>query len=146
MQTSLLFLQAHWPLVTLFILILLYVIYEESRDHSDAHASPSFCVSLMNHENAMVWDVRDDAAFQAGHIVGAEHVPADQVMKRFASQKPVEKKRPLILVCQRGVTTGKLLKQIDALKTEQEVVSMQGGMQQWIREELPMTKKGEKHG
>ena len=52
---------------------------------------------LYDDRKGVVVDVRDEAAFEAGHIPGAMSVPLDEVERRAAELKKLAK--PILLYC-----------------------------------------------
>ena len=108
MEDLVVFVQTHWMLCLLFVFILAYVVVEEVRHaRNDDRISPQACVNLMNREHAMVWDVRDQKDFDAGHIVGSKSVSMDDISTQYQALTKVERQKPLIIVCQAGVHAAK---------------------------------------
>jgi rhodanese-related sulfurtransferase len=132
------FLIAHWQLSGLFVVLLLYVLFEELRDSSQKHRlDPAGCVALINHQQAMVWDLRDSASFAKGHIVSAQNVSMQSVVDHWQKLSKKQRQQPLILVCERGQTALKAANQLRAAGHSQ-VMLLQGGMQSWLRDSMPV--------
>lgn len=102
--------------------------------------SPAQALQLMNHEEAVVLDVRDGAEYKSGHIPDARHIPHNEIKDRLKELTKV-KSRPIIVYCQTGnraATVGALLK-----KEEFNTVhTLQGGLPAWQSANLPISKKG----
>ncbi|MBK6690317.1 MAG: MBL fold metallo-hydrolase [Deltaproteobacteria bacterium] len=83
-------------------------------------------------------DVRetDELVSELGHIEGIEHVPLATVTSSAASW---DRQRPMIVVCRSGGRSGKAALQLEALGFT-KVVSMRGGMLEWNRVRLPITR------
>ena len=90
---------------------------------------------LMNDRNAVIVDVRPAAEFAAGHLPGARNLAADDLAKRGADLPA----GPIIVV---DATGGKAGKAAGALKAagRQEVITLEGGIQQWLQAGLPLVK------
>jgi thiosulfate sulfurtransferase len=73
-------------------------------------------------------DVRDIAAYQQGHLPGAQHLSKDNLVS-FLQQ--TDKSRPVIVYCYHGISSqsvAKFLLEEDFV----EVYSMIGGFAAWI--------------
>jgi len=101
--------------------------------------SPDDVVTKMNHEDAMVVDVRDNNAYANGHILGAHHVmPKDIDDKKHKLAKAKDK--PIIVVDAQGQQAPKLA----ATLREQGLTTLfalKGGMSAWTAAGLPLAKK-----
>src|SRR6202051_1455636 len=72
------------------------------RAQSYAALPPQEVIRLMN-QGATVLDLREQQAFQEGHISGARHFDAAQIASAGDPLKN-SKERPLIVYCDRGTT------------------------------------------
>jgi len=91
---------------------------------------------LMNRENAQVLDVREPAAYAAGHILGAKSLPLAEFEKRagdFDKYKP----KPVILYCDTGNTAPRAVSQLKA-RGFTNVVNLAGGFRAWLQGGLPV--------
>jgi len=133
------FIQHHWQLwLALFIIILLIAINEWLTKKKQAQRrSPQGVVELMNHENAVVFDLRDAEAFKKGHIIQAIQAGTTEI--QATKMKPYQTK-PIILVCARGQQSTAL-----GMKLRQQgytqVFILEGGMSAWQNAGLPLVKK-----
>ena len=91
----------------------------------------------MNHENAVVFDLRDAEAFKKGHIIHAIQAGTTEI--QATKMKPYQTK-PIILVCARGQQSTAL-----GMKLRQQgytqVFILEGGMSAWQNAGLPLVKK-----
>jgi len=101
--------------------------------------SPFTATLMINREDAWVLDVRDEAAFAAGHIPGARHVPSVRLADRLAELHKL-KKKPAIVCCERGAASRSAC---DTLKRAgfEKVVSLAGGLAAWEEASQPITRK-----
>lgn len=94
-------------------------------------------VSAMNHEQALVIDLREPEAYQRGHILGSLNVPAAQLDEKI---EPVLKKHaqgPIVLVCQLGSVSLKCGSGL-AKKQSRPIQLLAGGLSAWIQAALPL--------
>jgi len=139
MEQLVVFITNHWALSALFGVILVAFLMNEliQRKRGAAEISPEAAVQLMNHRDALVLDLRGEAAFLEGHILGAMHLPMMSLDKKMASlQKHIT--QPLLVVCAMGQDSPKA-----ALKLQQngfQVFVLNGGVQAWKAGNLPLVK------
>lgn len=91
---------------------------------------------MMNRENALVLDVREPAAYAAGHILGARNLPLGELEKR-AEELDKHKKKPVIVACETGTTSTRAVKVLKARGFE-NVVNLSGGFRAWLQASLPV--------
>lgn len=91
---------------------------------------------MMNRENALVLDVREPAAFAAGHILGARNLPLGELEKR-AGEIDKYRKKPVIVTCDGGMASTRAVKVLKARGFE-NVVSLSGGFRAWLQASLPV--------
>jgi rhodanese-related sulfurtransferase len=100
---------------------------------------PIEATQLINHQDAWVLDVREDAEFRDGYILNSEHVPLSQLS---SSTKRLEKRKgkPVIVGCRSGSRSAgacaSLVKQGFS-----EVYNLKGGILAWQNANLPLVKK-----
>lgn len=92
---------------------------------------------LINHQNAVVLDVREDSEFYAGHIPHSVHVPLGQLAKHAELEK--YKNRPVIAICRSGMRSGRACGVLRKNGFEQ-VYNLAGGITAWERANMPMEK------
>ncbi|OAM51437.1 sulfurtransferase [Methylovorus sp. MM2] len=100
--------------------------------------SPGESVLLINRENALVLDVRDDAEFAAGHVTGAKHIPLAKLPERLKELAKYREK-PILVNCQGGIRSAKAC---DILKKNEfsKIYNLRGGLKAWIEAKLPTVK------
>lgn len=96
-------------------------------------------VQLINHENALVLDVREASEFNAGHIANAKHIPVGQLAN---SLKTLDKHKELTIVvnCRSG---GRSAMACGVLRKNgfTKVYNLKGGITAWQQANLPTTVK-----
>ena len=101
--------------------------------------SPAEATRLLNHENAIMIDMRSDKDYREGHIVNAVNMPDSKGEVPATLNKYRE--RPVIVYCQRGQQSTAVCNRL----SKQGFVSvyhLQGGVQAWQKADLPLTKTG----
>ena len=101
-----------------------------------ASVSPSEAVLMINRQNAIVLDVRDDAEFASGHINDAKHIPLAQLDGRL-KELTKYKTKPVIVNCQAGTRSAKacdILRKNDFI----QIHNLQGGLNAWVQAKLPV--------
>jgi len=82
-------------------------------------------------------DVRLDDEWEAGHIAGADHIPLDSLSARAGE---IDRSKPVVLYCRSGDRSGGAA---DALAASGwEVQSMDGGLEAWVGNGLPIEPEG----
>ena len=123
--------------IALFAIIAMLIGGElKQRMSGIAEVGPSEATRMLNHDNAVMIDMRDDKDYREGHIVNAVHAPDNNIVKPDKYRD-----RPLIVYCRSGnrsaVYCNKLRKQ-----GFESVYNLKGGVLAWQRAELPLTKTG----
>lgn len=97
---------------------------------------PLQSTALINHEDALVLDVRSIAEYNKGHIVNALNIPLNSFAKQV-QQLEKHKDKPIIVACRSGSRSGIAVKQL--MKTGfQKVHNLRGGMMAWESAGLPV--------
>jgi len=134
------FLLNHWVLSALFGVLLVAFIINEAmqRRYGVSHLSPEQAVQMINHEEAVVVDLRSETLFKEGHILGAINISAAHLDKKLNTlQKYVNK--PIILVATAGQDASKVGAQLK--EKGFQVRELGGGIQAWSSANLPLVKK-----
>jgi rhodanese-related sulfurtransferase len=107
------------------------------RMSGQKQVAPLELVQLINRSHAVVLDVREEAEFSAGHVVGAKHIPSAKLSERIAELNKA-KSKPLVVVCQtgaRGAAASQLSK-----NGFTDVAVLVGGLNAWQQANLPLEK------
>lgn len=124
----------HPLLVAGTIMMALTVIFYELRLRSRGllAVGTAQAVQLIN-DGARVVDVREQATFDAGHIVGAIRLEPGEL----AGENRLKKNRPVLVVCDNGINSGRTINQLRAAGFE-SAYSLRGGLAAWQQENLPL--------
>lgn len=133
------FIIENWELCLAFVMVLLYWIASETQEFFSKHGiSASHVVSLMNHHDAVVLDIRDKEHFKKGHILGALSYPEKEILSDLSKLKKYHDKK-VILVDSNGQASNKLINKMIAGGFT-EMFFLKSGMQAWTAEKLPVAK------
>lgn len=141
MDQFIVFLKNHWALWLAFFVILGAIAFEESRKNIKGvmRIAPKDAVDLINQENVVIIDLRDQHAFNSGHIIDSVHVPAsdyDLILKKAGH----DKNKNIIFLGKDEVSVigiGSKLRQSGFTK----LYVISGGIVAWKNASLPLTKK-----
>ena len=128
-------LSAGW--VALFLLVIYSFIGARLRGYQNAN--PAMATNLINREEAVIVDVREDNEYAKGHIINSIHVPLAYLKERLKELEKY-KSKPVIVGCKTGQRSGQACA---TLKKEgfEHVYNLSGGVTAWQADNLPLTKK-----
>ncbi len=134
------FIGNHPFMVTLFLVVLFLFLYTVYKEKSKAFQNVNIdqLTRLVNQQNAQVVDVRSVEEFNQGHIVNAINMPIEDITSGKAKLDKL-KKKPVIVCCQVGKVSATASQKLTADGFEQ-VFNLQGGINAWISEKLPLSK------
>lgn len=101
-------------------------------------ASTLEATQMINRQDALVIDVREDAEYAKGHIVGARHIPLGQLEAR-AKELQKYKSKPVIACCETGSRSSAAIATLRKLGFE-NVYNLAGGYAGWQQAGLPVEK------
>ena len=93
-------------------------------------------LQLINHKNALILDVRDEAEYKAGNILHSTSIPLSKLSERM---KELDKERPIVVLCRSGARSASA----SALLGKQgftQVYNLTGGILAWQKANLPLRK------
>ena len=122
-------------LVTGLVVSLLVLIFSELRRKAMGliNIEAPEAVRLIN-DGAAVVDIRSADAFARGHITNAKNIPQDELA---AKRDTLNKQKPLVAVCDAGVTTNRAVASLRKAGFE-NVYGLKGGMNGWTQAGLPV--------
>lgn len=100
--------------------------------------SPSEATIWINRRKAYVLDLRSEEEYKAGHLPGAKFANSSALTAAIEKLK-LDRKLPVVLVCDTGVQSRKLLAETQKLGFV-EVGVLDGGVQAWKAAALPLVK------
>lgn len=93
---------------------------------------------LINQGKAVIIDVREPAAFNAGHLREAKNIPAKELSNRIGELDKF-KSKTAVVVCQSGTQAPRAVAQLKKAGFA-EAVSLEGGIAAWQAQGLPLIK------
>lgn len=140
MQPYLSFALAHWELCLAFVIVLILLISLELRNKLSGlpQIAPSEAVLLINRDQAIVVDIRDNAQFSKGHVLGAINIPANDLEQKI-KQLGAHKNKTIILINSPGQPLGKIgaVLQNNGFSS---IRNLSGGINAWLDANLPLVK------
>jgi len=131
----------HYILSMSWLAILGMLIYSflgaSLRGYSSANSAVA--TQLINREDAVVLDVREENEYLSGHIVNSIHIPMSYLAKRIG-ELDKHKDKPIIVSCRSGQRSGQACAMLKKQGFE-KVYNLSGGMMAWQSDNLPLTRK-----
>jgi len=140
MEQLLEFAANHAMLVAGFAAVLAALIWNLVTDPGGKNAvDASTATAMINHEDAVVLDVRSMAEFKDGHIVNAINIPINGLGSNL-KQLEKHRDRPVVAVCRSGSRSGAACNILRKNGFE-NVKNLRGGMLAWESASLPVKRK-----
>lgn len=139
MQDIMLFIQNHWLLALAFavVLVLLFIIEYIRGQRGAKSLTPSQLTQLINHQDAVVVDIRGADAFLTGHIVGSISMPLADLENKYKKLDKY-KTKPIVLTCAVGLESQKAANLLT--KYGINALILAGGIRAWREAEMPLVK------
>jgi rhodanese-related sulfurtransferase len=139
MENLFVFITHQWLLISLFVLLIITIIWYETHAKVNglARIDANQAIHLINKKEAVIIDTRERSVFEKGHIAYALNLTTAQLDTYNADKL---KNKPVILVCQTGNSAPRLGKKLKARGIHQ-IYFLQGGMAAWHNANLPVRKK-----
>jgi len=142
MEQLLNFINNHWDLFTalIIILVLLFASTLVNTIRGIKQIGPAEATRLINHEDALVLDVREDKEFAGGHIINSLHIPMAKVQDQLTKKLSKHKSSPIIVSCRSGARSNSVC---GVLKKNgfENVANLKGGLIAWQNANMPINKK-----
>lgn len=121
--------------VTSGVMLLWPVITRSSVKEIDSREA----VKLINYEDAVVLDVRDDSEYAEGHLPNSKHIPSADIETRWHELEKF-KEKPVVVIYQSGVRSQQAS---TVLKKNgfTQIHNLMGGIDAWRRASLPIVKR-----
>jgi rhodanese-related sulfurtransferase len=127
----------HFVLVGMFAALVAAFLVNEGK-RGGASVTTNTLVNMVNRDNAVILDIRDNKDFKAGHIVDAINIPFGNLDNRVKELEKY-KQQPIIIVCKMGQHAGAVGTKLKALDFV-DVRRLGGGMGEWSAASLPVIK------
>jgi rhodanese-related sulfurtransferase len=103
----------------------------------DIELPPQRVKAMVETGEAALVDVREPYEHDAGRIAGARHIELERLASKAES---IDRDRPVIFHCRLGARSAMAAQAFRA--AGYEAYSMDGGIQRWVDEELPIEPEG----
>lgn len=101
--------------------------------------NPIEAVLMINRENAVVLDVREQSEFDQGHILNARLIPRGELKNRMSELQKL-KEKPILVVCATGGRSASACSQLRKAGYTY-VFNITGGMKAWTAANMPIERK-----
>ena len=130
------FITVHYVLSGTFILLLVLLIIQQSRN-AGRNISTRELTAMVNRDEAFILDIRPKKEFSTGHIVGSVNISNDQLKDKMAELEK-HKDKTIIVVCASGMNAGGACAELK--KAGFTAARLSGGITGWRSENLPVVK------
>lgn len=141
MEEYLVFARNHPVLMMGLVAVLGMIIWTEfsrlTRKYKQINTSQA--VQILNRDDSVVLDVREDGEVRGGKIKGAKHIPLGQLKSR-ASELEQAKGKPMLVYCRSGNRSAHACHLLTKMGF-QDVSNLAGGITAWESANLPVSKR-----
>lgn len=128
-------------LVVAIIIVSLMLIHslvgERLRGYSSV--SPSESTQMINRDDALILDVRENNEYGEGHIINSLHIPLSNLKTRMNDIEKYKTKK-IIVACRSGHRSSQACTNLKKAGFEQ-IFNLSGGVMAWGNANLPLVKK-----
>lgn len=141
MEQTLSFISNNLPLFGALVVVLAMLGYNlfGSNLRGYKSTSPSEAIQMINRNDAVVLDVREEGEFHNGHIINALHIPQGHLKDRL-KELDKHKDKTLIVSCRSGSRSGQACAMLKKQGFD-SVYNLAGGVMAWQNANLPLIKK-----
>lgn len=134
----------HWDLFLALFVTLGMLVYSSfaARLRGYQEVPPLEAVQLINHDDALLVDVREDSEYATGHVQDSIHIPLGRLSERMA-ELDAYKGRAVVVGCRSGHRSARACAMLRKQGFE-KVYNLRGGILAWESASLPMSKGGNK--
>jgi rhodanese-related sulfurtransferase len=135
------FVQAHPILVFGFLGILGLIVWTELGRFTRKYVQLGVneAVRLLNQDNTICLDVREDKELGDGFINNAKHIPLGELQTRITELNNA-KQKPILVYCRSGSRSGQACNMLTKEGFE-NVSNLAGGIMAWEAANLPLSKR-----
>jgi len=134
------FILDQWILFLALIMIITLLVFNSIKQRvlGFKEMKPAEAVQFINHNDAVILDVRDDKEFNDGHVINAFNIPLGVLEGRLPELERY-KSKPIIISCRTGQQSahaGVLLRR----NGFEAIYKLAGGMMAWQSANMPTVK------
>lgn len=141
MQEYLQFVTSHTLLFAALAAVVATIVWTELQRFTGGvkHLGASEAVLLMNKDDTIVLDVREDAELREGTIGKAKHIPLSALDQRL-KELDKHREKTIIAYCRSGARSSRACSKLRKAGFE-KVVNLRGGILAWREANLPVRKR-----
>lgn len=124
-------------LAAVVVLLLIMLIEFIRAKRNVFNINPTEATQLINHDNAVVIDIRQQETYRQGHIIDAQ-LMIPQEIRQNAKKLEKFRNRPIIVVSNLSNESQKIAALL--LKQGYNAYSLNGGMRAWNDAQMPLVK------
>jgi rhodanese-related sulfurtransferase len=124
-------------IVLISLMLLHSFVGEKLRGYSSV--SPTQSTLMINREDALILDVRENNEYSEGHIINSVHIPLSNLKTRLSDIEK-HKTQKVIVACRSGHRSSQACVTLKKAGFEQ-VFNLSGGVMAWGSANLPLIKK-----
>ncbi|MCG6985075.1 MAG: rhodanese-like domain-containing protein [Thiocapsa sp.] len=128
----------HWYLF-LALVVIIGLLTHNVIIGGKGSVEPLAATEMINHQDALVVDVRPAADFAKGHIINALNIPMNGFKNQVATLTK-HKAKPIIVNCRSGSQSAAACHQLRKEGFER-VFNLRGGIMAWEAANLPLSRK-----
>ena len=134
------FIQNHLYLTSALIGILIALVIVELYRKAQVtnRLNTTQVTNLVNHDDAVVLDIRSQEAFDGGHIVGAISMPWVELKEKPTKLNKYQQ-QPIVVVCAQGMESTQALPFLQKQGCT-KVYMLAGGIRAWQQAGIPLVK------
>jgi len=121
-------------LVVLIALLIGNIVADKLKKYEEVDANGA--ISLMDEKDLIVLDVRESKERKAGHIANDVHIPLSKVKNKLDT---LDNNKKVLVYCRSGSRSSHIAGLLTRNNFEQ-VYNLKGGMQGWLKANLPIKK------
>ncbi|MEK6735845.1 MAG: rhodanese-like domain-containing protein [Pseudomonadota bacterium] len=127
------------PFVIAAVFSGLMLLWTEVAQRGVKEIDARVAVQLINHQDAIVLDVRDDSDYAEGHLPNSKHIPTEKIEDRWTELQKF-KEHPIVIIYRGGIRSSRVS---SVLKKNgfTQVHNLMGGIDAWKRASLPIVKR-----
>ncbi len=136
------FIANHALLSLAFVLALAAVLFNEYRNLTAGFKAvgPLIATRIINDEDPLILDVRENSEVKDGIIADALHIPLGELSRRMAELEPY-KDRTVLIYCRSGSRSASAARRLRRAGFE-KVYNLAGGIMAWVDQHLPVVRPG----
>jgi rhodanese-related sulfurtransferase len=134
------FAQNNWMLILVLVMsggMLVWPLFQR-RFSPVKDIGTAMVTRLINHQNAVLIDVRESKDYEGGRLPNAVHIPLSQLAGRAPELSKLTA-RPVVAYCQNGRRSRMAAGALSRVGFK-EIYCLQGGIHEWKKDGLPLEK------